>query len=133
MAVNRTGHRRPDGSYSQYLGYLCYRKHPDQYFSEIPASMSQEAFGMGGFTGNHFSVDPAQGAWRIFLGNRVRGRLTVLLPPADRTRTDYGLRADGVGTLIWEDGTVIPSSVDYVHQKDEHLHRVIDAVLESKD
>ncbi len=133
MAVNRTGHRRPDGGYSQYLGYLCYRKHPDQYFSEIPASMSQEAFGMGGFTGNHFSVDPAQGAWRIFLGNRVRGRLTVLLPLVGRTRTDYGLRADGVGTLIWEDGTVIPSSVDYVHQKDEHLHRVIDMVLESKD
>ena len=57
----------------------------------------------------------------------------MLLPLVGRTRTDYGLRADGVGTLIWEDGTVIPSSVDYVHQKDEHLHRVIDMVLESKD
>ncbi len=131
MAVNRTGHRRPDGSYSQYLGYLCYRKHPDQYFSEIPASMSEEAFGMGGFTGNHFSVDPAQGAWRVFLGNRVRDRLTVLLPKG-RSRTDYGLRADGTGKLRWEDGTVIPSSVDYGQQKHEHLHRVIDEVLGSE-
>ena len=125
MAVNRTGHPLPGGGYTQYLGYCCYRKHPDQYFSEIPACMSQEAFGMGGFTGNHFSVDPGTGRYTVFLGNRVRGRLTVLLPEEGKTRTDYGLREDGTGTLRWTDGTLLPSSVDYVHQKDEHLHAVI--------
>ena len=59
------------------------------------------------------------------LGNRVRDRLTVLIPPEGRTLTDYGLLPDGRGRIRWEDGRLIPSSVQYVHQKDEHLHRVI--------
>ncbi len=131
MAVNRTGRRLRDGTYTQYLGYCCYLKHPDQYFSEIPAGMSRAAFGIGGFTGNHFSVDPAAGRYTLFLGNRVRGRLTVLVPEAGKNRTDYGLRADGSGTLRWEDGTELPSSVDYVHQKDEHLHAAVEEALRS--
>jgi len=129
IAVNRTGRERADGGYTQYLGYMCYLKHPDQYFSEIPESMSHRAFGIGGFTGNHFSVDPGTGRFTIFLGNRVRDRLTVLLPPEGKTREDYGLCADGSGKIRWTDGTEHYSSVDYVHQKDEHLHRVIDQIL----
>ncbi len=134
MAVNRTGRRREDGSYSQYLGIQCYVRHPDQYFSEIPEYMGMRAFGNAGFTGNHLSVDPEHGTFAFFLGNRVRNRLTVLLPEEGKGLTDYGLNADGSGTFRWteEDGSVkeIPSSVKYVHQKDEHLHRVIAEVLE---
>ena len=129
MAVNRTGRRKPDGSHTQYLGYQCYLKHPDQYFSEIPAAMGLAAFGIGGFTGNHFSVDPQQGRYTIFLGNRVRDRLTVLIPPAGRQRTDYGLNADGTGEITWEDGSRHFSSVDYVHQKDAHFHTAVEAAL----
>ena len=129
LAVNRTGRMLPDGSYTQYLGYCCYRRHPDQYYSEIPAHMSDAAFGIGGFTGNHFSVDPGTGRYTVMLGNRVRDRLTVLLPPEGRRREDYGLRADGTGEIRWRDGTVHPSSVNYVHQKDEHLHAVIARML----
>ena len=129
MAENRTGYLRKDGTYTQYLGYCCYRRHPDQYYSEIPAHMSDAAFGIGGFTGNHFSVDPGTGRYTVMLGNRVRDRLTVLLPPEGRRREDYGLRADGTGEIRWRDGTVHPSSVNYVHQKDEHLHAVIARML----
>ena len=129
MAVNRTGRRLPDGSYTQYLGYQCYVKHPDQYFSEIPASMSAAAFGIGGFTGNHLSVDPATDRFTLFLGNRVRNRLTVLLPEEGKSFSDYGLREDGTGVIRWQDGTEHPSSVNYVHQKDRRLHAVIDAEL----
>ena len=129
MAQNRTGRELPGGGYTQYLGYSCYRKHPDQYYSEIPASMSQEAFGIGGFTGNHFSVDPGTGRYTIFLGNRVRDRLTVLIPPEGKRREDYGLEPDGRGEIRWADGSMHPSSVDYVHQKDAHLHAVIDGQL----
>lgn len=129
MAVNRTGRQRSDGSYTQYLGYCCYRKHPDQYFSEIPVAMSEEAFGIGGFTGNHFSVDPVTGRYTIFLGNRVRNRLTVLIPTPDKRLEDYGLQPDGVGKIRWTNGTLHPSSVNYVHQKDQHLHAVIDQIL----
>ena len=126
MAVNRTGRRMSDGTWSQFLGIQCYVKHPDQYFSEIPASMSDAAFGIGGFTGNHMSLDPARGRFRIMLGNRVRDRVTVLLPGDGKTLADYGLRPDGVGRVPWPDGRELLSSVNYVHQKDEHLHRVLD-------
>ncbi len=125
MAVNRTGRPWPEGGYSQYLGRQCYLRHPDQYFSEIPAYMGGWAFGIGGFTGNHLSLDPERGIFTVMLGNRVRDRLTVLIPPEGRTLTDYGLLPDGRGRIRWEDGRLIPSSVQYVHQKDEHLHRVI--------
>ena len=129
LAVNRTGRMLPDGSRTQYLGYCCYRKHPDQYYSEIPASMSPEAFGIAGFTGNHFSVDPETGRYTVFLGNRVRDRLTVLISPEGRCREDYGLREDGLGEIRWRDGSLHPSSVNYVHQKDAHLHAAVDRVL----
>ena len=132
MAVNRTGRQRPDGSYTQYLGYQCYLKHPDQYFSEIPVYMGHAAFGIGGFTGNHFSVDPAGDRFTVFLGNRVRDRLTVLIPPEGKTLEDYGLEPDGRGEIRWTDGSVHPSSVKYVHQKDRHLHAAADRALEEE-
>ena len=133
MATNRTGFRRADGTYTQYLGYQCYVRHPQQYYSEIPRYMGRQAFGNAGFTGNHLSVDPEHGTFTMFLGNRVKNRLTVLLPEAGKTLEDYGLNADGSGKMTWrnEDGTsvMIPSSVIYVHQKDEHLHKVVARVM----
>ena len=125
IAVNRTGHRREDGTYTQYLGLQCYVRHPEQYWSEIPVYMGRSAFGIGGFTGNHVSVDPARGLFTIFLGNRVKNRLTVLLPEEGKTLTDYGLRADGSGTFRWPDGEVVPSSVKWVHRKDAYLHKAV--------
>ncbi|MBR4576607.1 MAG: beta-lactamase family protein [Clostridia bacterium] len=125
MAVNRTGQRRQDGSYTQYLGLQCYVRHPVQYYSEIPVYMGKAAFGIGGFTGNHVSVDPERNLFTVFLGNRVLNRLTVLIPEAGKDLTDYGLNADGSGMFRWTDGEVIPSSVKYVHQKDTHLHRAV--------
>ena len=133
MAVNRTGRRRADGTYSQYLGYQCYVRHPQQYYSEIPRYMGRQAFGNAGFTGNHLSVDPEHGTFTLFLGNRVKDRLTVLLPEPGKSLEDYGLNADGSGRFAWreQDGTtrMIPSSVKYVHQKDEHLHRAVAKVM----
>ena len=129
MAVNRTGYRRPDGTYSQYLGCQCYVRHPQQYYSEIPRYMGRRAFGNAGFTGNHLSVDPEHGSFVFFLGNRVQGRLTMLEPENGKGLTDYGLNEDGSGIVTWEDGTRVPSSVKYVHQKDEHLHSAVAKVL----
>ena len=130
MAVNRTGRPLEGGGYSQYLGVLCYVRHPVQYYSEIPVYMGSRAFGLGGFTGNHLSVDPERNLFTVFLGNRVRNRLTVLLPEEGRTLESYGLRADGVGSVLREDGVRVPSSVHYVHQKDVHLHTAVSAVLD---
>ena len=129
MAVNRTGKLLPNGIHTQYLGYQCYVRHPEQYWSEIPVYMGMQAFGIGGFTGNHLSVDPEHGLFTVFLGNRVKNRLTVLVPDAGKTLEDYGLNPDGTGKIRWEDGEVIPSSVKYVHQKDRHLHSTVMAAL----
>ena len=125
MAVNRTGRRMPNGSFCQYLGYQCYVRHPEQYWSEIPVYMGLQAFGIGGFTGNHVSVDPERDRFTVFLGNRVQNRLTVLVPEEGKTLEDYGLNPDGTGLFRWEDGEIVPSSVKYVHQKDRYLHSAV--------
>lgn len=122
LARNRTGHPLPGGGYTQYLGCQCYVKHPDQYFSEIPVYMSDQAFGLSGFTGHHLAIDPELGLFSLFLGDRVLNRLTVLRPPAGMNLTDFGLDAAGFGSLTWDDGRTVFSSVDYVHLKDARLH-----------
>ena len=129
MARNRTGRKTGEGVYTQYLGSQCYVKHPQQYYSEIPVYMSDRAIGLSGFTGHHLAVDPERGIFTLFLGNRVLDRLTVLLPEEGRSLTDYGLNPDGTGQALWPDGRRVYSSVNYVHQKDEHLHRVVMDVL----
>ena len=129
MAVNRTGRKRTNGAWTQFLGVQCYVRHPDQYYSEIPGYMGRSAFGIGGFTGNHVSMDPERDAFVVFLGNRVLNRLTVLVPEEGKSLADYGLNPDGSGVFRWDDGEEIPSSVLYVHQKDEHLHKTIAHVL----
>ncbi len=129
MSRNRTGFRRTDGTYQQYLGVQCYVLHPVQYFSEIPAYESEEAIGLSGFTGHHLSVDVGTGCFVLFLGNRVLDRLTVLLPEKGKTIADYGLNPDGTGRILWPDGHWVWSSVDYVHQKDAHFHQSVASVL----
>ena len=125
MSRNRTGHLRPDGTYQQYLGAQCYVKHPVQRHSEVPVYESDKAISLSGFTGHHLSVDVETGVFALFLGNRVQNRLTVLVPEAGRSITDYGLAADGTGRILWPDGTWIYSSVNYVYQKDAHFHQAV--------
>ena len=74
-------------------------------------------------------MDPEHGLFTVFLGNRVKNRLTVLLPEEGKELRDYGLNPDGSGMFRWSADEVIPSSVQYVHQKDEHLHKKILKVL----
>ena len=131
MALNRTGRKRADGTWTQFLGLQCYVKHPDQYFSEIPAFMGKHAIGISGFTGNHLAFDPDMGVFEFYLGSRVLNRLSVLVPEAGKTLSDYGLNGDGTGTFVWNDGERVLSSVDYVHLKDRHLHTETGAVLEN--
>ena len=129
MSRNRTGFRRADGTYQQYLGAQCYVLHPVQYFSEIPVYESEQAIGLSGFTGHHLSVDVGTGVFVLMLGNRVLDRLTVLLPEAGKSITDYGLDPDGTGQVLWPDGHRVWSSVDYVHHKDAHFHLSVANVL----
>ena len=125
MSRNRTGHLRPDGTYQQYLGAQCYVKHPVQRHSEVPPYESDKAISLSGFTGHHISVDVETGVFALFLGSRCQNRLTVLIPEPGKSLTDYGLKSDGTGSLVWTNGARIYSSVDYVYQKDAHFHQAV--------
>ena len=129
IARNRTGRALGPDRWTQFLGSQCYVRHPQQYFSEIPCYESDRAFGLSGFAGNHLSIDPDNGIFVCYLGNRVLNRLTVLLPEEGKTFADYGLQTDGSGSILWPDGSRIWSSVNYVHQKDAHFHNEVQAVL----
>lgn len=129
MAVNRTGRLLPDGTYTQFLGSQCYVKHPVLFHSEIPLYESDQAIGLSGFTGHHLSIDPGNGVFALFLGNRVMNRLTVLIPSDGKSLADYGLNPDGTGLVTWPDAAQIHSSVQYVHHKDAHFHNEVAEVL----
>lgn len=122
IGVNRTGYLHADGSYRQFLGYLCFVKSPRQRFSEVPQWMGGNAFGLSGFTGNHIAIDPEAGVFDLFLGNRCHNRVSVIRPGEAGDLNGYGLMPDGSGEVSWPDGRKVLSSYQYIHQKDEKLH-----------
>ena len=65
--------------------------------------------------------DKAHTAW--FVGTGTAEEL------AGKRLTDYGLGADGIGTVDWPGEGKVISSVDFVHLKDAHYHpEVADAL-----
>lgn len=129
IGVNRTGCDYGDGTHRQYLGFLSFTKHPNQYLSEVPAWMSDGAFGLSGFTGNHLSLDPLKQRFVLFLGNRCHCRVSNIAPADSHTLQKYGLNGDGTGSILWPDGRRVSSSARYVHFKDIRLHAPIFARL----
>ena len=127
IGVNRTGFSHGDGTYRQYLGYLCFAKHPLQRLSEVPHWMGERSIGLSGFTGNHLSIDPDAERFVLFLGNRCHGRVSHIVPPEGMDLAAYGLNERGVGLVKWNDGRMVPSSAKYVYFKDEMLHAPIES------
>ena len=122
IGTNRTGIDYGDGTHRQYLGYLCFTRHPNQHLSEVPAWMGEHAFGLSGFTGNHLAIDPISNHFVLFLGNRCHGRVSNIQLVPGETLSAYGLCEDGTGTVQWADGRSVPSSARYVYFKDKCLH-----------
>ena len=121
IGVNRTGGRLPDGSDSQYMGYLCYSKQPVQTFSEVPAYFGEKTIALNGFTGNHFSVDPEKNQFMILLANRIHNRATTVTGranPEDKTET-----------ILWDDGKRYIISQNFVYTKDKFLKNHIGDIL----
>ena len=127
IGINRTGFPHGDGTYRQYLGYLCFAKHPLQRLSEVPHWMGSCSIGLSGFTGNHLSIDPDQNRFVLFLGNRCHRRVSHIVPSEESALEALGLDALGVGVIRWTDGRLIPSSAKYVYFKDKMLHTPIEA------
>jgi len=123
IGVNRTGGKLPDGTDSQYMGYLCYSKQPDQTFSEVPAYFGERTIALNGFTGNHFSVDPEQNQFMILLANRIHNRATTVTGranPEDKTEI-----------IRWNDGKDYIVSQNFVYTKDRFLKNHIGNILAS--
>ena len=121
IGVNRTGGKLPDGTDSQYMGYLCYSKQPDQTFSEVPAYFGPRTIALNGFTGNHFSVDPEKNQFMILLANRIHNRATTVTGranPLDKTET-----------ILWDDGKTYIVSQNFVYTKDKYLKSHIGDIL----
>ncbi len=121
MGTNHTGFAYPDGTYRQFLGCLCFSKHPNQRLSELPSWMSHHAVGLSGFTGNHLAIDPDTGTFILYLGNRVHHRLTRILPFQSNSFASNGLNPDGTGCIRTSGPLPVPSSVHYVYFKDHYL------------
>ena len=124
MGKNRTGYLLPDGTYTHYLGYLCYAKHPVQTYSEVPQCFTDGTIALNGFTGNHFSVDPNQDMFMIHLSNRIHNRVTVATG-----RPDPNNRLE---SIVWNDGNTYPVSQNYVYYKDRYLKNPIGEILYRK-
>ncbi len=121
IGVNRTGGKLPDGSDSQYMGYLCYSKQPVQTFSEVPAYFGPRTIALNGFTGNHFSVDPEKNQFMILLANRIHNRATTV---TGRANPD-----DKTETILWDDGETYIVSQNFVYTKDKFLKNHIGDIL----
>ncbi len=130
MGVNRTGRHGEGQPYRQFLGYLVFSKSPDQHLSEVPGWMGSHAFGISGYTGNHFALDPQAGVFDVFLGNRCHHRLTALEPHS--SALPMGLDERGAGQVRWPDGRMIYSSYHYYYQKDRLLHAPVQHLLQAR-
>lgn len=131
IGTNYTGKPNGDGTWRQYLGFLCFTKHPYQHLSEVPDWMTQQSIGLSGFTGNHLSIDPITQRFVLFLGNRCHNRVSNILPPEGKSLSSYGIREDGVGQILWPDSRLVHSSAKYVYFKDKLLHAPIKARMQA--
>ena len=121
IGANRTGYPLPGGGHTQYLGYLCYAKHPEQTYSEVPACFGERTLALNGFTGNHFSVDPEKNQYMIILANRIHNRITVATGRPDPNDPTVSLR--------WDDGKEYPVSQNYTYLKDPLLKEPMGELL----
>lgn len=121
MVKNKTGRKYiEDGSekYIQYLGSLCYSKHPRQADSELFHAMSGRSFASGGFVGTQFTVDPVNELFFFMGANRVHNRLIDW----DKTRENEIITLDnGKKILKLQNGKYITDAKKFAWERDEFI------------
>ena len=83
MAKNRQGRKYiEDGKekYVQFLGMMCYSKHPVLSDSELFHAMSGKSFASAGWTGTQMTVDPINQIFFFMAANRSHNRMTFIDP-----------------------------------------------------
>ncbi len=130
IGKNKTGHLKPDGTYRQYMGLLCFSKSILPRRSEVPLWMGKRAFALSGYTGNHIAFDPDLGVFDLLLGNRCHNRVSLIHPSEDESQ--FSLDDNGSGVITWPDGREVYSSHKYVYLKDQLLHNPIYELMRLK-
>lgn len=121
MVKNKTGRKYiEDGreKYIQYLGSLCYSKHPRQSDSELFHAMSGRSFGSGGFVGTQFTVDPVNELFFFMGANRVHNRLVDL--PKEREDEIITLE-NGKRILKLPNGEYITDASRFAWDRDDEI------------
>ena len=118
MAKNRTGRKYiEDGKekYVQYLGMLCYSKHPILADSELFHAMSGKSFASAGWTGTQLTVDPINQLYFFMAGNRSHNRMTFI----DSIQKDKVVIDDkGKKTILLPNGKTMIDATRFAWDRD---------------
>lgn len=119
MAKNRTGKKyTQDGKdkYVQYLGMLCYSKHPILSSSELYHAMSGKALASAGWTGTQLTVDPINQLYFFMAGNRSHNRMTFIdSAQRDKVQADE----NGKKMVVLPNGTTMIDATRFAWDRDE--------------
>ena len=132
LTKNRTGRvyqENGEKKYVQYLGSLCYSKHPRLADSELFHAMSGKSFGSGGFTGCQLTVDPVNQIYFFLGGNRVHNRLVYI----DPSRKDEVITLEsGKRVLKLPNGEYITDATRYAWERDKIVHASLSLAIKYK-
>ncbi len=133
MVKNRTGRKYlEDGKekYVQYLGMLCYSKHPILDDSELFHAMSGKSFASAGWTGTQLTVDPINQIYLFMAGNRSHNRMTFI-DPSQRDKIET--LDSGKKIITLPDGSVKTDATRFAWDKSEVvINPVLNLVIQYK-
>lgn len=126
MSKNMTGRYIESlNKYRQYFGCLCYVKNPDKKASEVYHPLSANAFAMGGYTGNQFTVDPQNKIFAFLCSNRTHNRI-VNLSGFDKNKIIKDI--NGKQTIVINGKEYVNSS-SFANQRDIILKSALDLAI----
>ena len=122
MGKNATGREFEPGRFVQYLGKLCYSKHPQQPNSEVYHPLSGRAFGSGGYTGTQYTLDPLNNVFFFMGANRTHNR-TVFLGKDARINLEMQNKIyydeKGAELIRVDDNNKVVNAVKFAWDRDE--------------
>jgi CubicO group peptidase (beta-lactamase class C family) len=116
IGKNRSGKKLADGSFRQFLAYLCYSKNPIERESEVDHFLSGNAFALGGYTGNQLTVDINNNLYLFLASNRCHNRVTQIIPERDRD-SYFDSETNGINYVNWNDGNQYIYTKEYAYDR----------------
>lgn len=116
IGTKRIGYVNEEGKHSQYTGLLCHTKHPIAANSEVYEILSEKAFAIGGYTGNHYMLDYVNGIFSFFASNRCHNRVTIISKAHDVQR-------NAKGDVLWPDGNNYVDATRFAWERDDVIHK----------